>query len=137
MGNLLYWAVIFLIIALVAAFLGFGGVAGVATDGARICDTGTGAVAIGVSAVASGSGADRCGLAADAATSERHRTAESLLRHDWIHRWKRIFQVSGIEPSPGMTARVAFISDQIAEDLKRQLDAWREIKRIKREAKAG
>ena len=33
MGNLLYWAVIFLIIALVAAFLGFGGVAGVATDG--------------------------------------------------------------------------------------------------------
>jgi uncharacterized membrane protein YtjA (UPF0391 family) len=36
MGNLLYWAVIFLIIALVAAFLGFGGVAGVATEGARI-----------------------------------------------------------------------------------------------------
>jgi uncharacterized membrane protein YtjA (UPF0391 family) len=36
MGNLLYWAVIFLIIALVAAFFGFGGVAGVATDGARI-----------------------------------------------------------------------------------------------------
>jgi uncharacterized membrane protein YtjA (UPF0391 family) len=36
MGNFLYWAVIFLIIALVAAFLGFGGVAGVATEGARI-----------------------------------------------------------------------------------------------------
>jgi uncharacterized membrane protein YtjA (UPF0391 family) len=36
MGNLLYWAVIFLIVALVAAFLGFGGVAGVATEGARI-----------------------------------------------------------------------------------------------------
>jgi uncharacterized membrane protein YtjA (UPF0391 family) len=36
MGNLLYWAVVFLIVALVAAFLGFGGVAGVATDGARI-----------------------------------------------------------------------------------------------------
>ncbi len=36
MGNLLYWAVVFLIIALVAAFLGFGGVAGVATDGARL-----------------------------------------------------------------------------------------------------
>jgi uncharacterized membrane protein YtjA (UPF0391 family) len=29
MGNLLYWAVVFLIIALIAAFLGFGGVAGV------------------------------------------------------------------------------------------------------------
>jgi uncharacterized membrane protein YtjA (UPF0391 family) len=36
MGNLLYWAVVFLIIALIAAFLGFGGVAGVATDGARL-----------------------------------------------------------------------------------------------------
>ncbi|CAN1724537.1 DUF1328 domain-containing protein YtjA [Hyphomicrobium sp. 1Nfss2.1] len=36
MGNLLYWAIVFLVIALVAAFLGFGGVAGVATEGARI-----------------------------------------------------------------------------------------------------
>jgi uncharacterized membrane protein YtjA (UPF0391 family) len=36
MGNLLYWAVIFLIVALVAAFLGFGGIAGVAVEGARI-----------------------------------------------------------------------------------------------------
>jgi uncharacterized membrane protein YtjA (UPF0391 family) len=36
MGNLLYWAVVFLIVALVAAFVGFGGVAGVATEGARL-----------------------------------------------------------------------------------------------------
>lgn len=36
MGNLLYWAVVFLVVALVAASLGFGGVAGVAMDGARI-----------------------------------------------------------------------------------------------------
>lgn len=36
MGNLLYWAIIFLIVALVAAFLGFGGVAGTAMDGARL-----------------------------------------------------------------------------------------------------
>jgi uncharacterized membrane protein YtjA (UPF0391 family) len=36
MGNLLYWAVVFLVVALIAAFLGFGGVAGVAVDGARI-----------------------------------------------------------------------------------------------------
>lgn len=36
MGSLLYWAVVFLIVALVAAFLGFGGVAGVAVEGARI-----------------------------------------------------------------------------------------------------
>ncbi len=35
----------------------------------------------------------------------RRNAAEFLLRHDWIHRWKRIFQLSGIEPSPGMTAR--------------------------------
>ena len=36
MGNLLHYAVVFLIIALVAAFLGFGGVAGTAMEGARI-----------------------------------------------------------------------------------------------------
>jgi uncharacterized membrane protein YtjA (UPF0391 family) len=36
MGNLLYWAVVFLFVALVAAVLGFGGVAGVAMEGARL-----------------------------------------------------------------------------------------------------
>jgi uncharacterized membrane protein YtjA (UPF0391 family) len=35
-GNLLYWAVIFLIVAVVAAVFGFGGVAGTAMAGARI-----------------------------------------------------------------------------------------------------
>jgi uncharacterized membrane protein YtjA (UPF0391 family) len=36
MGNLLYWAVVFLIVAVVAALLGFVGVAGVAMEGARL-----------------------------------------------------------------------------------------------------
>jgi len=36
MGNLLYWAVVFLIIAVVAAIFGFGGAAGTAVEGARI-----------------------------------------------------------------------------------------------------
>jgi uncharacterized membrane protein YtjA (UPF0391 family) len=36
MGNLLYYAIVFLVVALVAAFLGFGGVAGTAMEGARI-----------------------------------------------------------------------------------------------------
>lgn len=35
-GNLLHWAVTFLIVALVAALFGFGGVAGTAMEGARI-----------------------------------------------------------------------------------------------------
>ena len=35
-GNLLYWAVALLIIAIVAALLGFGGVAGTAMEGAKI-----------------------------------------------------------------------------------------------------
>jgi len=35
-GNLLHWAVIFLVIALVAALLGFGGIAGTAMEGARL-----------------------------------------------------------------------------------------------------
>lgn len=35
-GNLLHWAVIFLVVAIIAALLGFGGVAGTAMEGAKI-----------------------------------------------------------------------------------------------------
>jgi uncharacterized membrane protein YtjA (UPF0391 family) len=35
-GNLLYWAVVFLVVAIIAAALGFGGVAGTALAGAKI-----------------------------------------------------------------------------------------------------
>ena len=35
-GNLLHYAIVFLIVALVAAVLGFGGVAGTAMEGARL-----------------------------------------------------------------------------------------------------
>ncbi len=36
MGNLLHYAIVFLVVALIAAFFGFGGVAGTAMEGARI-----------------------------------------------------------------------------------------------------
>jgi uncharacterized membrane protein YtjA (UPF0391 family) len=36
MGNLLHYALVFLVVALVAAAIGFGGVAGVAMEGARL-----------------------------------------------------------------------------------------------------
>lgn len=36
MGNLLHWAVIFLVVAIVAALFGFGGVAGTAMGGAQL-----------------------------------------------------------------------------------------------------
>jgi uncharacterized membrane protein YtjA (UPF0391 family) len=36
MGNLLHYAIVFLIVAIIAAFLGFGGVAGAAMEGARL-----------------------------------------------------------------------------------------------------
>jgi len=36
MGSLLNYAVVFLVVALAAAFFGFGGVAGTAMEGARI-----------------------------------------------------------------------------------------------------
>ena len=36
MGNLLYWAVVFLIVGVIAAAFGFGGAAGTAIEGARI-----------------------------------------------------------------------------------------------------
>lgn len=36
----------------------------------------------------------------------RRNVAEALLRHDWIHRWIKIFGIAGFEPSKGMLARV-------------------------------
>ena len=36
MGNLLNYAIVFLVIALIAALFGFGGVAGTAMEGAKI-----------------------------------------------------------------------------------------------------
>lgn len=36
MDNLLHYAIVFLVVALVAAAVGFGGVAGVAMEGARL-----------------------------------------------------------------------------------------------------
>jgi len=36
MGNLLHYAIIFLVVALIAALFGFGGVAGTAIEGARL-----------------------------------------------------------------------------------------------------
>jgi uncharacterized membrane protein YtjA (UPF0391 family) len=36
MGSLLHYAIVFLIVAIIAAFFGFGGVAGTAMEGARI-----------------------------------------------------------------------------------------------------
>lgn len=36
MGSLVYYSIVFLIIAVVAALLGYGGVAGVAVEGAKI-----------------------------------------------------------------------------------------------------
>lgn len=39
------------------------------------------------------------------ATMSRRNTQESLLRHDWVHRWKEVFRIAGLEPSPGMIER--------------------------------
>jgi uncharacterized membrane protein YtjA (UPF0391 family) len=35
-SNLLHWAIIFLVVALIAAVLGFGGIAGTAVGGAKL-----------------------------------------------------------------------------------------------------
>jgi len=35
----------------------------------------------------------------------RRNAAESLLRHDWMYRWKEMFGLAGVEPFPGMAAR--------------------------------
>lgn len=35
----------------------------------------------------------------------RRNAIEALLRHDWVHRWKQIFQIAGVAPTQAMKAR--------------------------------
>jgi hypothetical protein len=35
----------------------------------------------------------------------RRNSTEALLRHDWLYRWKQIFEVAGIARTPGMIVR--------------------------------
>lgn len=35
----------------------------------------------------------------------QRNAAEALLRYDWVYRWKEIFRVIGLEPSPRMLER--------------------------------
>jgi len=32
--------------------------------------------------------------------------SNSLVQHDWIHRWMRVFEIAGVQPSAGMQGRV-------------------------------
>ena len=41
----------------------------------------------------------------------RRNTAEALLRHDWVYRWKEIFRVAGIQPLDGMAARERLLKE--------------------------
>jgi hypothetical protein len=45
------------------------------------------------------------------AAISRRNTKEALLRHDWVYRWKEMFRVAGIQPSPGLAARERRLRD--------------------------
>jgi len=45
------------------------------------------------------------------AAISRRNAVESLLRHDWIHRWKGVLELAGFEASPGMKAREEHLKD--------------------------
>jgi hypothetical protein len=48
---------------------------------------------------------------AQVSAMSRRNAAEALLRHDWVYRWKEIFRVAGIEPSPDTAARERRLRD--------------------------
>ncbi len=46
---------------------------------------------------------------------------EALLRHDWVYRWKEMFRIVGIEPSPSMAARerrLRYLADLAANSVR-------------------
>jgi hypothetical protein len=46
-----------------------------------------------------------------ASALSRRNSAGALLSHDWAYRWKRIFQVAGIQPAPGMEERARRLNE--------------------------
>jgi hypothetical protein len=39
--------------------------------------------------------------------ASRRNVQQSLLRHDWVYRWKTLFDHAGVSAPPGMTDRMA------------------------------
>lgn len=52
------------------------------------------------------------------AAISRRNAAEALRRHDWLYRWKQIYEVAGVAPSQGMIARGCRLNDlaRLADD---------------------
>src|SRR5581483_11256439 len=48
----------------------------------------------------------------------RRNAAQALRRHDWLYRWKQIYEVAGVAPSPGMIARERRLNElaRVADD---------------------
>jgi hypothetical protein len=46
----------------------------------------------------------------------RRNTMEALLRHDWVYRWKRIFEIVGLQPAPELEIRINTLK-RIAEEI--------------------
>lgn len=49
----------------------------------------------------------------------RRNAAQSLLRHDWIYRWRLLFERCGLEPTPGMLERIATLRSLSEQSLPR------------------
>jgi len=44
----------------------------------------------------------------------RRNATQALLRHDWIYRWRRVLEIAGLRPSPGMEHREAALKRRAA-----------------------
>jgi Glycosyl transferases group 1 len=44
----------------------------------------------------------------------RRNATQALLRHDWIYRWRRVLEIAGLGPSPGMEHREAALKRRAA-----------------------
>jgi hypothetical protein len=58
------------------------------------------------------------------AAISRRNVKEALSRHDWVYRWKEMFRVAGIEPSPRMSAREQCLKDLADIAAKADENGW-------------
>ena len=50
----------------------------------------------------------------------RNNIVQSLLRHDWVYRWRAILDIVGLEPRPALLTREARLKN-LAEEAKKKL----------------
>jgi hypothetical protein len=53
----------------------------------------------------------------------RSNMIQSLLHHDWAHRWESVLDATGLQPMPGLLTRKARLAETAAQVAEAEIEA--------------